>query len=87
MGYDMRILSKLIGNMLAASLLTVVASLSVNASDLSQRFTDADGDMVADAPTDPSKWVDPKTLIFAYTPVEDPAVYVEVWEGLSLIHI
>jgi len=81
MGYDMRILSKLTGNMLAASLLTVVASFSVNASDLSPRFIDADGDMVADAPTDPSEWVDPKTLVFAYTPAEDPALYVDVWEG------
>ena len=48
---------------------------------LDSRFQDADGDMVADTPTDPSKWVDPATLIFAYTPVEDPAVYVKVWKG------
>lgn len=45
------------------------------------RFKDANGDLVADAPTDPSKFVDPSTLIFAYTPVEDPAVYAKVWEG------
>ncbi|HHQ69211.1 MAG TPA: phosphate/phosphite/phosphonate ABC transporter substrate-binding protein, partial [Halothiobacillaceae bacterium] len=77
----MRLFLKIIGNSLAASLLTLAASFSVNASDLSQRFTDADGDMVADAPTDPAKWVDPKTLIFAYTPVEDPAIYVDVWKG------
>src|SRR5215831_8261443 len=48
---------------------------------LDARFQDADGDMVADTPTDPSKWVDPATLIFAYTPVEDPAVYAKVWKG------
>ncbi|TVQ71466.1 MAG: phosphate/phosphite/phosphonate ABC transporter substrate-binding protein [Oceanospirillales bacterium] len=77
----MRMLSKITGNTLAASLLAVTASFAVNASDLSQRFTDANGDMVADAPTDPSQWVDPNTLVFAYTPVEDPAVYAEVWEG------
>lgn len=29
----------------------------------------------------PGKFVDPPTLIFAYTPVEDPAVYAKVWEG------
>jgi phosphonate transport system substrate-binding protein len=45
------------------------------------RFTDADGDLVADAPKDPKQWVDPATLIFAYTPVEDPAVYAKVWDG------
>jgi phosphonate transport system substrate-binding protein len=48
---------------------------------LDSRFTDADGDLIADIPTDESQLVDPDTLIFAYTPVEDPAVYAEVWEG------
>ncbi len=46
---------------------------------LDSRYVDNDGDMIADIPTDPSKLVDPPTLIFAYTPVEDPSVYVEVW--------
>ncbi|MGF1609979.1 MAG: phosphate/phosphite/phosphonate ABC transporter substrate-binding protein [Kiloniellales bacterium] len=46
---------------------------------LDERFCDADGDLVADAPTDPSQWVDPGTLIFAYTPVEDPSLYKDVW--------
>jgi phosphonate transport system substrate-binding protein len=36
--------------------------------------------MVADAPTDPRQFVDPSTLIFAYTPVEDPEVYRKVWD-------
>jgi phosphonate transport system substrate-binding protein len=49
--------------------------------DLDQRYCDADGDLVADIPTDASKLVDPDTLIFTYTPVEDPAVYKEVWAG------
>jgi phosphonate transport system substrate-binding protein len=48
---------------------------------LSSRFQDTDGDLVADTPSDPGKQVDPSTLIFAYTPVEDPAVYVKVWKG------
>jgi phosphonate transport system substrate-binding protein len=46
---------------------------------LDARFSDADGDLVADAPTDAADWIDPGTLVFAYTPVEDPAVYAEVW--------
>lgn len=45
------------------------------------RFTDSDGDLVADPPNDPKDWVDPPVLVFAYTPVEDPAVYAKVWEG------
>jgi len=48
---------------------------------LDDRFTDADGDLIADIPTDPAELVDPATLIFAYTPVEDPAVYADVWKG------
>ncbi len=47
--------------------------------DLDQRFCDRDGDLLADVPTDESEWLDPDTLIFAYTPVEDPAVYREAW--------
>ena len=48
---------------------------------LDSRYQDTDGDLVADIPADPSKQIDPSTLIFAYTPVEDPAVYVDVWKG------
>ena len=46
---------------------------------LDVRYCDADGDLIADTPKDASKQVDPGTLIFAYTPVEDPAVYKEAW--------
>ncbi|HML93544.1 phosphate/phosphite/phosphonate ABC transporter substrate-binding protein [Methyloceanibacter sp.] len=48
---------------------------------LDSRYQDKDGDLIADIPADPSKQIDPSTLIFAYTPVEDPAVYVDVWKG------
>lgn len=47
--------------------------------DLDERFCDVDGDLLADTPTDESQQIDPDTLIFAYTPVEDPAVYKEAW--------
>jgi phosphonate transport system substrate-binding protein len=47
--------------------------------DLDSRYCDQDGDLIADAPEDQGQWVDPDTLIFAYTPVEDPAVYKEAW--------
>jgi phosphonate transport system substrate-binding protein len=36
---------------------------------LDPKFTDADGDMVADAPTDPKELVDPPKLMFTYIPV------------------
>ncbi|MCX7560743.1 phosphate/phosphite/phosphonate ABC transporter substrate-binding protein [Sulfitobacter sp. F26204] len=47
--------------------------------DLDARFCDVDGDLIADTPTDPAQLVDPDTLVFAYTPVEDPAVYKAAW--------
>jgi len=46
---------------------------------LDERYCDVNGDLLADTPTDPSKQLDPSTLVFAYTPVEDPAVYKEAW--------
>ncbi|AMY71030.1 phosphate/phosphite/phosphonate ABC transporter substrate-binding protein [Frigidibacter mobilis] len=65
--------------LLAATALSLAAFPAVAEFALDSRYTDADGDMVADIPTDPSQLVDPATLIFAYTPVEDPAVYAEAW--------
>ncbi len=53
-----------------------------NRSDLDVRFCDNDGDLVADAPTDPSQWLDPDTLVFSYTAVEDPSVYENVFSEL-----
>ena len=36
---------------------------------LDAAYCDADGDMVADTPTDPKQRVNPSVLVFAYTPV------------------
>ncbi|MDR9424875.1 MAG: phosphate/phosphite/phosphonate ABC transporter substrate-binding protein [Marinobacter sp.] len=60
-----------------AAMLTPV--LAHGAFQLDNRYQDNDGDLVADIPSDTSKQTDPSTLVFAYTPVEDPAVYKEVW--------
>jgi phosphonate transport system substrate-binding protein len=49
--------------------------------ELDKAYCDRDGDLTADAPTDPKQFVNPSTLIFSYTPVEDPAVYTKVWDG------
>lgn len=67
--------------------LIVFVSQAVSASEvcphgqLDPRYCDADGDMVADAPTLADQWIDPGTIIFSYTPVEDPSVYTGVWDG------
>ncbi|MGF1630324.1 MAG: phosphate/phosphite/phosphonate ABC transporter substrate-binding protein [Kiloniellaceae bacterium] len=68
----------------AAAAIGLLALTSLPASaefKLDSRFTDADGDLIADIPSDASQQVDPGTLVFAYTPVEDPAVYAKVWDG------
>jgi phosphonate transport system substrate-binding protein len=49
--------------------------------NLDKAYCDRDADLVADTPTDAKQIVNPSTLIFSYTPVEDPAVYAKVWDG------
>jgi phosphonate transport system substrate-binding protein len=61
----------------AISLLAALGS----AHALDTRYQDVNNDLLADAPTDPKLWVDPATLVFAFTPVEDPAVYAKVWDS------
>jgi phosphonate transport system substrate-binding protein len=70
-----------VSDLLRAALAALALMALAPAHALDSRFKDADGDLVADAPADPKDWVDPPTLIFAYTPVEDPSVYAKVWDG------
>lgn len=72
---------------LAQALLTaaiVLGSLGLGgpARALDPRYRDADGDLVADPPTDPARWVDPPTLVFTYTPAEDPSLYARIFAEL-----
>jgi phosphonate transport system substrate-binding protein len=76
---------------IAGIALSIAAPLAASAQDcprgtLDERYCDVDGDLIADIPTDPAEWLDPDTLIFAYTPVEDPAVYKEAWSDF-LTHL
>ena len=50
---------------------------------LDARYCDEDGDLVADVPKDPKNWRDPSTLVFAYTPVEDPALYQNIFKPFT----
>jgi len=77
-------------NSMRARLLTLIVllgfSVAVAAEDcyrgtLDKQYCDRDRDQVADLPLDPKDWVNPDTLIFSYTPVEDPAIYAKVWDG------
>jgi phosphonate transport system substrate-binding protein len=54
-----------------------------NRGQLDTLYCDENNDLVADAPKDQKKWKDPGTLVFAYTPVEDPAVYQNVFKPFT----
>jgi len=54
-----------------------------NRGELDTMYCDANKDMVADAPTDPKKWKNPSTIVFTYTPVEDPAVYENIFKPFT----
>jgi phosphonate transport system substrate-binding protein len=75
-----RILALVLTLTFAMSLQFVTAQECSNRGKLDVMFCDEDGDLVADPPTDPADFVDPDTLIFAYTPVEDPAIYGDIWQ-------
>lgn len=49
---------------------------------LDDAYCDENRDLVADAPTDPARLRNPSTLVFAYTPVEDPALYASQFRPL-----
>lgn len=54
-----------------------------NRGELDTQYCDVNKDLVADAPSDPKKWRDPSTLVWAYTPVEDPAVYANIFKPFT----
>lgn len=62
--------------------LSVSAQTCSNRGDLDARYCDDNRDLVADTPKNPKDWLDPATLVFSYTPVEDPSVYENVFDGL-----
>ena len=77
----MKITGKLI---IAVALLSLcnaaaIAQGCAKRGDLDSRYCDANDDLVADTPTDPKALQNPSTLVFSYTPVEDPAVYENVF--------
>lgn len=50
-----------------------------NRGTLDEMYCDEDMDLVADSPKKQEEWKDPSTLVFTYTPVEDPAVYKDAF--------
>ncbi len=65
--------------MKSALVAAVACTFASGAIAMDDRYEDRSGNMVADVPANSADWQDPSTLVFAYTPVEDPAVYADVW--------
>lgn len=70
--------------------LALAGPMAVSAQDncphrgeLDALYCDANRDLVADPPTDPKKFRNPSTLVFTYTPVEDPAVYEKIFKPFT----
>ncbi len=86
----MKELKKLLVTSTAVATMLIGGAIVVSSPALSQdcergsldaAYCDTNFDLTADLPTDPKDWVNPDTIIFTYTPVEDPAVYASIWEG------
>ena len=82
--------TKLTAIILGLSVIFIGLSTPVSFADdcssrgvLDEKFCDEDNDLVADSPQDPTAWKDPSTLVFTYTPVEDPAVYKDIFAAFQ----
>ena len=51
--------------------------------DLDAMYCDENKDLVADTPKDSKKLKNPNTIVFTYTPVEDPAVYEKIFQPFT----
>ena len=66
-----------------AALPVLAADACSNRGELDTMYCDANKDLVADVPIDAKKWKNPSTIVFTYTPVEDPAVYENVFKPFT----
>ncbi|MBL8385058.1 MAG: phosphate/phosphite/phosphonate ABC transporter substrate-binding protein [Burkholderiales bacterium] len=71
------------GALLLAAMTFAQAQTCPNRGDLDTQYCDANRDLVADTPTDPARLKTPSTLVFTYTPVEDPAVYENIFKPFT----
>lgn len=82
-----RIVTVCFGMALGAFVLGAVAAQAAddckNRGELDTQYCDENGDLVADAPKNPKDWKDPSTIVFAYTPVEDPAIYANIFKPFT----
>ena len=73
----------LVATLLAALAGGAHAQTCANRGDLDAQYCDNNKDMVADTPTEAAKRKNPSTIVFTYTPVEDPAVYETIFKPFT----
>src|SRR3954468_17759252 len=73
----------LAGSLFASTAFAQGAGDCKNRGELDLLYCDENNDLVADVPKDPKNLKDPSTLVFAYTPVEDPAVYANIFKPFT----
>jgi phosphonate transport system substrate-binding protein len=67
----------------ALAIPALAADACKNRGELDVMYCDANDDLVADPPADPKKLKNPSTIVFTYTPVEDPAVYENIFKPFT----
>lgn len=73
----------LAAGLLASSGAQAQGAECANRGDLDTAYCDANKDLVADTPTDPNKLRNPSTLVFTFTPIEEPAVYEKLFDPFT----
>jgi len=66
-----------------AAIQSLAQDACANLGELDALYCDENRDLVADTPKDPRKLKNPSTLVFTYTPVEDPAVYENIFKPFT----
>jgi len=67
----------------AAALQAAAQDACANRGELDALYCDENRDLVADPPKDARRFKNPSTLVFTYTPVEDPAVYENAFKPFT----
>jgi phosphonate transport system substrate-binding protein len=79
-----RVLAVLCCGWLAAVAPTAYAQTDCkHRGNLDSRYCDENQDLVADPPGDPARFNNPSTLAFSYSPVEDPAIYENIFKPFT----
>ena len=75
--------SLLIAGLVAWSCAAQAQDACTYRGDLDAAYCDANKDLVADVPTNPLRHRNPSTLVFTFTPIEDPAVYEKLFDPFT----